>query len=997
LEKHKLWKVSRMDFLPRLDPNADVNSVPSSDEDVKVSLTEGAKKIAYRRNRKAGLSFGGLVDSESEEEINVPRKETKSAWSFKDAIAKIDATSTRTHQSSTLAAKIEEIRRRKATSSTDRSSQVIAAAKERDRITKATADGDSDGSTIDESEEEEEEEGDLENAEKDLSEIDEGDESEADREESELVEKSQIPAPAAAPRVASAEPKIDLEALNPETKPNPYRKPNASSMPAGLEKEYKSFFAPDPFKEAAQKLRKKLKGSAAVAAPAADVVRDFAVSSSSQAPEQGRPSDPAPEGPEGIALKEPESFQEMNLSRPLLKAVSELGYVSPTPIQTRVIPLILAGHDVCGSAVTGSGKTAAYLLPVLERLLYTQHRIPAIRVLILTPTRELAAQVFSMASQLSAHAREIRSCCVVGGLSLKAQETELRARPDVVVCTPGRMLDHIRNSLAVHVDSIDVLVLDEADRLLEMGFEDEVNEIVKACPVGRQTLLFSATMTSKVESLIRLSLRKPVRVTADPLYDMAGRLSQEFVRIRPGHEDDREAILLCLLTRTVGVGGGTLVFTQLKQTAHRLAIVLGMAGLRVAELHGNLTQRQRLTSLEEFRTGQVDFLVATDLAGRGLDIAGVRVVVNFEMPKDMTSYVHRVGRTARAGRAGTAVTLVLESQRAMMKEIVKRAALNVRARAVPQEALAQWKATIKGWESDIRDVYDAERVERALRLAEVEAKKAENLLEHEDEIQSRPKRTWFQTESEKREIRLASSKAAGFARDGEGGDKEDGGRGGAKKKRGRDAEEDEEAGESKDKDDDPRVHRSTRKKRRRLAAQQEQEREFRRIKAEEARERAAIKRSTARVTDGGDSDGSGDGGARAAAQQPNHKLIQAKKRLQREVVASTFQHSIAKRAKKKFREASMGLGRSPEAARRMLEKAKGKGKPRASPGGGRSDESSTFSSEIRSAAKAMEVSHGGGGGASAPTSSSSDRAKAKFPTHKPGKSSFKSKNRFKRR
>jgi hypothetical protein len=235
------------------------------------------------------------------------------------------------------------------------------------------------------------------------------------------------------------------------------------------------------------------------------------------------------------------------------------------------------------------------------------------------------------------------------------------------------------------------VVIDEADRLLEMGFEAEVSALVGACPVGRQTLLFSATMTARVEDLAKLSLRRPVRVEADPLHDMAGRLVQEFVRVRAGREADREALLLALLDRSF-TGGGVLVFTGKKHAAHRLAILLGLAGLNAAELHGNLTQRARLEALEAFRTGAADILVATDLAGRGLDIAGVRVVINDDMPRDLSTYVHRVGRTARAGRAGVSVTLVAELSRALMKEVVKRAALNVRARAVPPDVVAAYRA-----------------------------------------------------------------------------------------------------------------------------------------------------------------------------------------------------------------------------------------------------------------------------------------------------------------
>tara|TARA_A100001015_G_C15032434_1_gene734088 strand:+ start:120 stop:1304 length:1185 start_codon:yes stop_codon:yes gene_type:complete len=227
---------------------------------------------------------------------------------------------------------------------------------------------------------------------------------------------------------------------------------------------------------------------------------------------------------------ETNSFMELNLSRPLLRAVTKLQYQRPTPIQAQTIPLALQGRDVCASAQTGSGKTAAFLLPTFERLLYRSNS-GVTRVLIVTPTRELAKQIHSMATQLSQFT-SMRLALVVGGLSLKKQEVELRTRPDVVICTPGRMIDLLRNSLSIHVEDVEVLILDEADRLLDEGFKDEIHELVKFCPKGHQTLLFSATFSDAVDELVKLSLNRPVRVAVDKVDETTDKLKQEFVRVR---------------------------------------------------------------------------------------------------------------------------------------------------------------------------------------------------------------------------------------------------------------------------------------------------------------------------------------------------------------------------------------------------------------------------------------------------------------------------------
>ena len=470
-----------------------------------------------------------------------------------------------------------------------------------------------------------------------------------------------------------------------------------------------------------------------------------------------------------------EVFAQLTLSRPILRGIAAMGFVKPTPIQASVIPLALAGRDICASAVTGSGKTAAFLLPLLERLLHRYSgRTSAI---ILTPTRELAAQCLGMMTTL-AQFTKLRASLIVGGnKNLNAQAAELRSRPELVIATPGRLLDHITNAPGVTMDGVDFLVLDEADRLLDLGFQDEVHEIVKQCPVQRQTLLFSATMNTKVDELVRLSLKRPVRVRVSDKesaggnnhgkskdLEVAPRLEQEFVRVRASNEGmNREGMLLALLTRTFPKQ--TIVFFDTKATAHRLMILCGLLGIKCDELHGNLTQQQRLQALENFREGKVDILLATDLAARGLDIDRVRTVINFEMPNQVETYIHRIGRTARAGRGGLSCTLIGEGRRHLMKELIRdaknkkskdKASQNslgtgvIRSRVIPPAVVNHFTNKIASLEKHVEEVLQAEAVARFDRIAEMEAVKAQNIIEHSDEIQARPRREWFTTEKERK-------------------------------------------------------------------------------------------------------------------------------------------------------------------------------------------------------------------------------------------------------
>ena len=283
------------------------------------------------------------------------------------------------------------------------------------------------------------------------------------------------------------------------------------------------------------------------------------------------------------------SFQGLKLSRPILRGLAAVGFSQPTPIQAKTIPVALGGQDVVGGAVTGSGKTAAFVVPVLERLLYRPKKVPTSRVAILMPTRELAIQCHAVATKLASHT-DIKFCLAVGGLSLKVQEAELRLRPDVIIATPGRFIDHMRNSPSFTVDTLEILVLDEADRMLEAGFADELNEILTTIPKSRQTMLFSATMTSSVDNLIRVGLNRPVRLMVDSQKQTVGTLVQEFIRLRPGRETKRMGYLLYLCKNVYN--DRVIVFFRQKKEAHRARIIFKLFELEATELHGSMSQEQ---------------------------------------------------------------------------------------------------------------------------------------------------------------------------------------------------------------------------------------------------------------------------------------------------------------------------------------------------------------------------------------------------------------------
>ncbi|KAJ6120954.1 hypothetical protein N7523_005234 [Penicillium sp. IBT 18751x] len=443
------------------------------------------------------------------------------------------------------------------------------------------------------------------------------------------------------------------------------------------------------------------------------------------------------------------TFQDFNLSRPILRGLASVGFIDPTPIQRKAIPVALLGKDIVGSAVTGSGKTGAFIVPILERLLFRPRKVPTSRVTILMPTRELAVQCYNVAVKLATFT-DVTFCQLIGGFSLREQENILKKRPDVIIATPGRFIDHMRNSPSFTVDTLEILVLDEADRMLEDGFADELNEILTTIPKSRQTMLFSATMTESVDKLIRVGMNRPMRLMVDAKKQTVVTLTQEFVRLRPGREDKRLGCLLYLCKEIYT--GRVIIFFRQKKEAHRVRIIFGLLGMKAAELHGSLSQEQRIKSVENFRDGKVAFLLCTDVASRGLDIKGVETVINYEAPQSHEIYLHRVGRTARAGRSGRACTIAAEPDRKVVKAAVKAGkaqGAKIVSRVVETAVADEWAQKAEDLADEVQEVLQEEKTEKQMSQAEMQVNKTENIMKHGAEIMARPKRTWFETEQQK--------------------------------------------------------------------------------------------------------------------------------------------------------------------------------------------------------------------------------------------------------
>jgi ATP-dependent RNA helicase RhlE len=355
-------------------------------------------------------------------------------------------------------------------------------------------------------------------------------------------------------------------------------------------------------------------------------------------------------------------FNQLGLSAELLRAVEEKGYLEATPIQQQAIPHILEGRDILAAAQTGTGKTAGFTLPLLQRLQYSTTNRRSIRALVLTPTRELAAQVAESARVYGKHL-PFRTATIFGGVSINTQIARLRKGVDVVVATPGRLMDHMQQR-TIDLSKVELLVLDEADRMLDMGFIRDIRKIIKVLPDDRQNLLFSATFSNDIRRLASGLLDNPITV------EVAARNKPVDLVSQVVHPVDKRRKRE-LLSHRIGKGNWqqVLVFTRTKHGANRLAEQLTNDGIKSAAIHGNKSQTARTRALHDFKAGAVRVLVATDIAARGLDIDRLPHVVNFELPHVPEDYVHRIGRTARAGQKGHAISLVCIDEQKLLRDI----------------------------------------------------------------------------------------------------------------------------------------------------------------------------------------------------------------------------------------------------------------------------------------------------------------------------------------
>ena len=365
----------------------------------------------------------------------------------------------------------------------------------------------------------------------------------------------------------------------------------------------------------------------------------------------------------------PARFDTLALDPKLLRAVADSGYLFMTPIQAKAIPLVLAGRDVMGAAQTGTGKTAAFSLPLLQKMLKheSSSTSPArhpVRALVLAPTRELADQVANNVKTYSKHT-QLRATVVFGGIDMKPQTAELKRGVEVLIATPGRLLDHIE-AKNCSLSQVEYVVLDEADRMLDIGFLPDLQRILSYLPKSRQTLLFSATFSPEIKKLANSYLQDPILVETARPNATASTVEQRFYRVED--DDKRNAVKQLLRTRAITQ---SIVFVNSKLGAARLARAFERDGLRTQALHGDKSQDERLKALAAFKAGEVDLLVATDVAARGLDIADLPAVFNFDVPFNAEDYVHRIGRTGRAGASGLAITLVSRDDARLVSDIEK--------------------------------------------------------------------------------------------------------------------------------------------------------------------------------------------------------------------------------------------------------------------------------------------------------------------------------------
>lgn len=359
------------------------------------------------------------------------------------------------------------------------------------------------------------------------------------------------------------------------------------------------------------------------------------------------------------------TFQELGLTEPILKAVQSQGYTIPTPIQQQAIPVVLKKKDLLGCAQTGTGKTAAFAIPILQLLDADRRKgFSHIRALVLTPTRELAVQIHESFETYGKHTG-VKQEVIFGGVSQHTQTLALRNGTDVLIATPGRLLDLVSQGY-VHLDHLEILVLDEADRMLDMGFINDIRKIIRVLPQQKQTLFFSATMPGEISFLANSLLHNPVKIEVTPVSSTAEKVEQSIYMVE---KNDKLSLLVHLLEQPEI--SRTLVFTRTKHGADKISKALSKANIKADAIHGNKTQTSRQRALQNFKNGKLKVLVATDIAARGIDVDDLTHVINFDLPNVPETYVHRIGRTGRAGNEGIALSFCDREERAYLKDINK--------------------------------------------------------------------------------------------------------------------------------------------------------------------------------------------------------------------------------------------------------------------------------------------------------------------------------------
>ena len=465
------------------------------------------------------------------------------------------------------------------------------------------------------------------------------------------------------------------------------------------------------------------------------------------------------------------SFSNFNLSKLIIKALSEMEYYTPTKVQEKVIPIALNGHDIFVNSETGSGKTACFLLPIVQRIILSRkssekknkneknitNNTIQNQALIIVPTRELALQCNEMLSKFLKYI-DLNFVFLCGGLSVENQMKQMKNKiPDIIITTPGRLLDLIYNNKNLSLEHVNILVLDEADKLLELGFKDAIFEILELIKKNknRQTLLFSATLNPKLLDLGEHALNNPIKIKIAQSAILTN-LSQSIVRIKfenleQNNYEKRMAYLINIIRKKKL--NRTIIFFNTKQDCHKCILYFNKFDINsCVELHGDKSQTERIKSLDDFQKGNVDFLLATDIAGRGIDIEKVKCVINFQMPLVAERYIHRIGRTARKGYVGEALTICDDKERLLIKKIFKKekVEINLTPMKIKNEEIKEIYKKIMKIKNDIDEKLIEEKTEKQFDMAEKDIEKTMNIKLHQNEIKNRPKKVWYQSTKEKR-------------------------------------------------------------------------------------------------------------------------------------------------------------------------------------------------------------------------------------------------------